>query len=78
MPAGFLEQSWHEQDRRARTLTGARLAGDGVDYEVLDGGRAGVKHESAAQTLQRVRILGVKLTGAELSGGDVYYTLAEV
>jgi len=78
MPASFLEQSWSEHDGMSRTLTGARLAADGVDYEVLGGGRAGIKHESEVRTLERVRIIGAKLTGAELNGGDVYYQLAAI
>ena len=76
MPASFLQQSWHEHDGRLRALAGVRLAADGVDYDVQDGGRADVKHESEVLTLERVRVMGVKLTGAELDGGDVYYTLA--
>ena len=76
MPAGFLQHSWYEHDGQLRTLTGARLAGDGVDYDVLDGGRPDVKQETEVLTLDRLRITGVKLTGAELNGGDVYYTLA--
>lgn len=76
MPAGFLEHSWYEHDGRARTLAGARIAGDGVDYDVLDGGRPGVRHETEAETLERLRIMGIRLTGTELNGGDVYYTLA--
>jgi hypothetical protein len=75
MPAGFLQHSWYEHDGQLRTLTGARLAGDGVDYDVLDGGRPDVKHETEVLTLDRLRITGVKLTGVELNG-DVYYTLA--
>jgi hypothetical protein len=76
MPAGFLQQSWYEHDGRLRTLVGVRLAPDGVDYDVEDGGRADVKHESEVLTLDRVRVMGVKLTGVGLDGGDVYYTLA--
>jgi hypothetical protein len=76
-PASFLERAWYEHDGRLRTLTGARLAGDGVDYDVQDGGRADVRHETEIETLGRIRIMGVKLTGVELNGGDVYYTLTE-
>jgi hypothetical protein len=78
MPAGFLEHSWYEHDGQVRTLTGARFAGDGVDYDVLDGGRPDVRHEAEALTLDRLRITGVKLTDVEHNGGDMYYTLAVV
>jgi hypothetical protein len=75
VPAGFLEVSWLNRDGRMRTLTGARLAGDGVDYEVLDGGRPGVVHETAASVLRNLRITGVRLAGIELKDGSVYFTL---
>jgi hypothetical protein len=55
-PAGFLEHSWWSLDGRARNLTGVRLAGNGVDYEVLDGGRPDVRHETEVLTLDRLRI----------------------
>lgn len=77
MLASFLERAWHESDRNLRTITGAHLAADGVDYDVQDGGLADVKHESKVLTLERVRIMGVRLAGVELKDGDVYYTLAE-
>ncbi|MGH3220094.1 MAG: hypothetical protein ACRDPY_15545 [Streptosporangiaceae bacterium] len=76
VPAGFLQASWLERDGRMRTLTGARLAGDGVDYEVLDAGRAGVLHETAESVLRNLRITGVRLTGTEFKDGSAYFTLA--
>jgi hypothetical protein len=45
-PGGFLTAFWLRRDNRIRTLTGARLVGDGVDYGVEDGGRADVMHET--------------------------------
>jgi hypothetical protein len=76
VPAGFLQVSWLERDGRMRTLTGARLAGDGVDYEVLDAGQAEVLHETAESVLRNLRITGVRLTGTELKDGSVHFTLA--
>jgi hypothetical protein len=74
-PAGFLTQFWLRRDNRVRTLTGARLAGDGVDYDVGDGGQADVVHESEAWVLDGLRIMGARLMAAELDGGDVVYSL---
>lgn len=76
VPAGFLQVSWLERDGRVRTLMGARLAGDGVDYEVLDAGQAEVLHETAESVLRNLRITGVRLTGTELKDGSVHFTLA--
>jgi len=64
------------RDGRLRTLTGVHRAGDGVDYQVVDGGRPDVIHESEQLVLRTIRISGVRLTGAELRDGSVYYTLA--
>jgi hypothetical protein len=61
-----------------RTLTGVRLAGDGVDYDVVEGGQPRVLHESAESVLRELRILGVRLTGAEFKDGTSYYTVAEL
>jgi len=76
IPAGFLQASWLERDGRMRTLTGARLTGDGVDYEVLDGGRPGVLHETEESVLRTLRITGVRLASAEFKDGSMYFTLA--
>jgi hypothetical protein len=76
IPAGFLEKDWSLTGPLV-TLTGVRLAGDGMDYEVLDAGRPDVKHETEELVLRNRRITGAKLTGVELKGGDVYYTVAE-
>lgn len=75
---GFLERDWFERDNRMRTLTGVRLAGDGVDYDVVEGGQPRVLHESAESVLRELRILGVRLTGAEFKDGTSYYTVAEL
>jgi hypothetical protein len=77
IPSGFLEHAWLASDHFVRTLTGVRLAGDGVDYEVLGGGQPEVKHESEVVTLDRLRMSGVRIIGAELKDGRPYYTLAE-
>jgi len=77
IPGGFLEHSWWTSDHFLRTLTGVRLAGDGVDYDVLDGGKPGVKHESEVVTLDRLRMSGVRIIGADLKDGRPYFTLAE-
>ena len=74
---GFLERDWLERDGRMRALTGVRLAGDGVDYEVMDGGRPDVIHESEVSVLRKLRILGVRLKGAEFRDGTGYYTVVE-
>jgi hypothetical protein len=76
VPANFLARDWMSRDGRLRTLTGVHLAGDGVDYQVVDGGRPDVIHESEQLVLRTIRISGVRLTGAELRNGSVYYTLA--
>lgn len=76
VPANFLAQDWMSRDGRLRTLTGVHLAGDGVDYQVVDGGRPDVIHESEQLVLRTIRISGVRLTGAELRAGSVYCTLA--
>jgi len=76
VPANFLAQDWMSRDGRLRTLTGVHRAGDGVDYQVVDGGRPDVIHESEQLVLRTIRISGVRLTGAELRDGSVYYTLA--
>lgn len=78
VPAGFLEVSWLNRDGRMRTLTGARLAGDGVDYEVLDGGRPEVLHEAAESVLRNLRITGVRLAAVEFKDSSVYFTLASL
>jgi hypothetical protein len=57
-------------------LTGARLAGDGVDYGVEDGGRPDVVHETEAWVPEGLRILGARLANADLDAGDVVYSLA--
>jgi hypothetical protein len=77
IPSGFLEHSWWTSERFVRTLTGVRLAGDGVDYDILDGGQPGVKHESEVVTLDRLRMSGVRIIGAELRDGRPYFALAE-
>lgn len=77
IPGGFLEHSWWTSDHFVRTLTGVHLADDGVDYDVLDGGEPGVKHESEVVTLDRLRMSGVRIIGAELKDGRPYFTLAE-
>jgi hypothetical protein len=76
IPAGFLEAYWLERDGRLTTVTGVHLAGDGVDYEVVDGGRPDVRHESAESVLWNLKITGVRLAGAEVKDGMVYFTLA--
>jgi hypothetical protein len=75
-PGGFLQAFWLERDNRLRTLTGVRLASDGVDYGVEDSGRADVVHETGAWVLGSLRITGVRLTDADLDAGDVVYSLA--
>lgn len=75
MPGGFLTAFWLKRDNRIRTLTGARVAGDGVDYDVEDGGRADVVHEPEARVLNGLRITGARLTNADLDAGDVVYSL---
>ncbi len=77
IPGGFLEHAWWSSDHLVRKLTGVRLAGDGVDYEVLDGGQPGVKHETEAATLGRLRMSGVRIVGAEFKDGNAHYALAE-
>ncbi len=77
IPAGFLEHGWWSRDGRLTTLTGVRLAGDGVDYEVRDAGRPDIRHETEESVLRNLRIIGVRLTGVEFRDGGVYYTLAE-
>jgi hypothetical protein len=76
-PSGFLERDWWTRDGMLRTLTGVRLTGDGVDYEVLDGGRPGVVHEPEASVLRGLRILAAMIVDVEFKNGNVYYTLAE-
>jgi hypothetical protein len=76
-PSGFLERDWWIRDGIARTLTGVRLAGDGLDYEVLDGGQPSVIHETEESVLGTLRVLGVRIAGVEFKPGYVYYTLAE-
>lgn len=76
IPANFLSKAWLERDRFLKTITGAHLAGDGVDYDIADGGPPGTEHESEASILQNIRIIGVTLAGVELKGGSVYYKLA--
>lgn len=75
--SGFLEHAWWSADGRVRNLTGVTLAGDGVDYAVLDGGQPEVKHESGMETLERLRLSGVRIIGAEFKDGYAYYTLVE-
>jgi len=75
-PGGFLTAFWLRRDNRIRTLTGARLADDGVDYGVEDGGRADVVHETEAWVLEGLRIMGARLANADLDAGDVVYSLA--
>jgi hypothetical protein len=77
MPDGFLERDWWRRDGIIRTLTGVRLAGDGLDYEVLDGGQPRVVHETEESALEALRILGVRIVGVEFKGNQVYYSLAE-
>ena len=74
---GLLQQEWLSRDGRLRTPTGVRLSGDGLDYEVLDGGRPGVMHETEIRTLSALGIFGARIVGAELKDGNVYFTLAE-
>jgi len=74
-PGGFLTRFWLRRDNRIRTLTGVRLAGDGVDYDVEDGGRSDVVHETEAWVLDSIRIMGARLTNADLDAGDVVYSL---
>jgi hypothetical protein len=76
-PGGFLEHAWWSRDHLIKKLTGVHLAGDGVDYEVLDGGQPGVVHETEVSVLSGLRLWGVRITGVELKDGSVYYTLAE-
>jgi hypothetical protein len=76
IPANFLSKAWLRRDRFLKTITGGRLAGDGIDYDILDGGQPGTEHESEASVLRNIRITGVTLTGVELKDGSVYYTLA--
>jgi hypothetical protein len=76
MIPGVLEEYWLNRDHRLWTLTGARLAGDGVDYDVLDAGRPDVKHETVEWVLSALRVTGVRLAGVEFRDGNVYYTLA--
>lgn len=76
-PGGFLEQAWLRRDRRFKNLTGVRLAGDGIDYDVLDGGQPGVEHEPETAALSRLRLWGVRITGVALENGNVQYALAE-
>jgi hypothetical protein len=77
MPAGLLEHDWWSRDHKLRTLTSVHLSGDGVDYELLDAGQPDVKHETERSVLQTLRLRGVRLTGAELRDGNVYYSVAE-
>jgi hypothetical protein len=77
MPGGFLERDWWSATGVAMKLTGVHLAGDGLDYEVLDGGRPSVVHETEEEALDALRILGVRIVGAEFKDGNVYYALAE-
>ena len=77
MPTGFLEKDWWSRDGALKTLTGVRLAGDGVDYDVLDAGRPDVKHETEESVLRNLRITGATLTGVELKDGNVHYTVVE-
>ena len=76
-PGGFLERDWWIRDGIARTLTGVHLAGDGLDYEVLDGGQPAVVHQPEESVLGALRILGVRIVGVEFKGGFVHYSLAE-
>jgi hypothetical protein len=66
IPANFLSAAWLQRDRFLRTITGARLAGDGVDYDISDAGRPGTEHESEASVFQNIRIKGVR--GLHLTG----------
>jgi hypothetical protein len=75
-PGGFLTEFWLRRDNRVRALTGARLAGDGVDYGVEDGGQADVVHVTEAWVLDSLRIMGARLANADLDAGDVIYSLA--
>ena len=77
IPGGFLEHAWWSSDGLIRNLTGVSLAGDGVDYAVLDGGQPRVKHESEMETLDRLRMSGVRIIGAELKDGNAHYALME-
>jgi hypothetical protein len=76
IPHGFLEVYWLERDGRLTTVAGVHLAGDGVDYEVLDAGRPDIRHETAESVLRNLRIMGVRLAGAEFKDSRVYFTLA--
>ena len=77
IPGGILEHAWWSSDHLVRNLKGVSLAGDGLDYDVLDGGQPRVKHESEMETLDRLRMSGVRVIGAELKDGNAYYRLAE-
>jgi hypothetical protein len=77
IPGGFLEHAWWSSDGLIPNLTSVSPAGDGVDYAVLDGGQARVKHESEMDTLGRLRMSGARIVGAELKDGNAYFTLAE-
>ncbi|HEY1622330.1 MAG TPA: hypothetical protein VGG16_00890 [Streptosporangiaceae bacterium] len=74
---GVLEQVWWNRDHRARTLTGVRHASDGLDFEVDDGGRRAVMHESETSVLGALRVSGARIVGAELRDGNVYFALQE-
>jgi hypothetical protein len=75
--AAILQHDWWSRDGRLRTLVGVHLAGDGVDYEVLDGGRPDVRHETEESVLRSLRIRDVRLVGVDLRDGNVYYVLTE-
>jgi hypothetical protein len=83
-PRKFTEEPWQVFGAlrvEGATLAGAelrgnRLAGDGVDYGVEDGGRPDVVHETEAWVPEGLRILGARLANADLDAGDVVYSLA--
>ena len=77
IPAWSLQQDWLNRYGRLWTLTGVRLASDGVDYEIDDAGRPDTKHETEGSVLATLRIRGTRLAGVEFRDGNVYCTLIE-
>ena len=77
-PAGFLEHKLSEHGMVVQ-VTGARMVGGQVEYELLRGGQPCQFQEPEHSVLMSSGITGVSLTDAQLGGdGVLHYTVKEL
>ena len=77
-PAGFLEHKLSERGMVVQ-VTGARMVGGQVEYQLLRGSQPCQFQEPEHSVLMSFGITGVTLTGAQLGGdGVLHYTVKEL